>query len=525
MSRSLSVILPAYDEAPHIAAHVERLAACLEATGRSFEVLVVDDGSRDGTGEVARAVAARDARVRVLSHDRNLGKGRALATGCAAATGDVLVLLDADLEIPPEDVLPLVGLMEEAGADVAVGSKYHPQATLAWPLHRRALSRLYHLVTALLFRLPLRDTQTGLKAIRRAAAADLVPRLRSRRFAWDLELLLLAHRQGYRFVTGPVHVTPAQRASRVGWRGAMEAGVDTLRIFLRDRGLAAYAPPRPRRPAPTCFVVSGDDLGLTASVDEGLLRGLERGALTSVSVLATSPRVYAAAQGLATRAPAADAGLHLDLLGGRSLARFVGASLRRDLLGRASAADLTTQVSVLREAAVPISHVDAHRHAWCLPWTRRGVLRGVRAAGLDAVRALRPLGPCFGYGVVEAAKRLVLRAMSIPDAGLARAHGLVAPEGWVDARTAAAWVAAGSLPAWTRGRAIEVIAHPAVGADDLPKGERGTLDRVAEARAVLEPPLAEALRALGAEVVDFRTLARGRQAGGCAWTWRHCKRR
>ena len=522
MSPTLSVILPAYNEAPHIAEHVARIAACLREAQRSFEILVVDDGSTDGTGAAARGAAARDDVVRVFAHERNLGKGRALATGCEQARGEILVLLDADLEIPPEDVLPLVMLLEREQADVAVGSKYHPAARLVWPAHRRVLSRLYHLVTALMFRLPLRDTQTGLKAIRRHAARDVVPRLRSRRFAWDLELVLLAHRSGLRCVTGPVHITPAQRASRVGWRGALQAGFDTLRIFARDAGLAAYAPRRGAPPRATRLLVSGDDLGLTPAIDDGLLCGLERGGLVSVSVLATSPRLPAAAAALAVRAPAADVGLHLDLPRGASLPVFAWRSVRADLLGDSSGSAVRAQLAQLQAVGLTVSHLDAHRHAWCLPWTRRRVLRAARVAGVPAVRALRPLGPRFRDGLGEGLKRVLLGSLAVFDAGLARGGGLASPQGWVDAREASAWVTAGRLPAWTRGRTIEILGHPSLGPDDVPAAERGTLDRTAEARAVLDPPLATALQGLGADVVDFRTLAATRSRGGPPWISPRC---
>ncbi len=503
MSRGLSVVLPAYDEAGHIAANVERLVACLESSGRAFEVIVVDDGSTDGTGAAARAVG--DERVRVLTHERNRGKGRALATGCEAAREDIVVLLDADLEIPPEDVVPLVERLERAGADVAVGSKYHRDASLVWPLGRRLLSRLYHLVTALCFRLPLRDTQTGLKAILRSVAGELVPRLRSRRFAWDLELVLLAHRAGHPCVTGPVRVTPTDRTSRVGWLGALQAGLDTLRIFARDRGLAAYGPLPQRAARRTRMIVSGDDLGLSASVDEALVRGVAGGGLTSVSVLTTGGTVAEGARALRARAPEADTGLHLDLLQGRAPWRYLVAPPRE------AAADLAAQLAALRGHGIEATHVDAHRHAWCLPWTWRTLCRRMRPAGIDAVRSLRPLGSVWTAGLADGLKRLVLLACASLSAGVARGRGLAVPDGWIDAREAARWAQAGALPAWTRGRTIEVVGHPSVGEQDVPASEQGTLDRAAETRAVLEPPLAKALAAAGAEITTFRELADARR--------------
>jgi predicted glycoside hydrolase/deacetylase ChbG (UPF0249 family) len=512
MPAGLSVIVPAYDEGDHIASSLERLRACLEAGGRPFEILVVDDGSRDDTAAAAGAIAAADARVRVLRHERNRGKGRALASGVAAAREEILVLLDADLEIPPEDVLPLVRRMEAAGADVAVGSKYHPGATLEWPPARRALSRAYHLVTAVLFRLPLRDTQTGLKAVRRGLARAIVPRLRARRFAWDLELLLLAHRAGARFVTGPVHVRPAARASRVGAGGALQAGIDTLRIWWRDRALAGYAEPR-RRPRPTRVLVSGDDLGLSAEVDEGLIRGLEIGGLTAVSVLAEGATTVAALRGLARRAPGADVGVHLDLLRGASPWALASAALWGRLDRAAVARIVTSQVDGLRGAGVAPTHLDAHRHAWCLPRIHRRVLHEAARAQVGAVRSLRPLGPLRSAGWIEAAKRLVLLAFSVASAGAGRGRGRVAPDRFGGAAEAARWVREGRLPAYARGRTVEVIAHPASGDARVPAGEAGTLDRRAQARYVSDPPLAAALASLGALVTDFGRWTREERHG------------
>jgi predicted glycoside hydrolase/deacetylase ChbG (UPF0249 family) len=503
----LSVVVPAYNEAAHLAGNMERLLACLGASGRRIEVLIVDDGSTDGSGDVAQRLAAADERVRAFRHHRNRGKGRALATGVAHAAEDVIVLLDADLEIPPEDVLPLVERLEQSGADVAVGSKYHPGATLQWPLYRRALSRAYHVVTALLFRLPLRDTQTGLKAIRRRVARSLVPRLRARRFAWDLELLLLAHRDGRRFVTGPVHVRPASRASRVGWGGALQAGIDTVRIWWRDRALAGYGASRPARRRRTRLLVSGDDLGLRPDVDAGLVEGVAAGGLTSVSVLARGPTIDAALAALDERAASADVGMHLDLLGARSLPRFA----LRSLLGLLPRAYVATRFRDQHERLAASghrpTHVDAHRHAYFLPWVRREACALAARAGIPAIRSLRPLGPHFSGGAVEGCKRLVLLAAATLSAGAARARGLAVPAGFVDAAEAARWVRRGRLPAYARGRTVEVIAHPALGERPGPPSADGTLDRRAEARYVLEPPLAGALAALGADVVDFGSLA------------------
>jgi predicted glycoside hydrolase/deacetylase ChbG (UPF0249 family) len=498
---ALTVVLPAYDEARHLAENLRRLIRHLDREEMAFEVVVVDDGSRDGTGDAAEEVARDDARVRVLRHVANRGKGAALATGCLAARGDVIVLLDADLEIPPEEVPPLLALLRRTGADVAVGSKYHPEARLVWPWRRRVLSRLYHFVTAILFRLPLRDTQTGLKAIRRSAARELVPRLTSRRFAWDVELLLLAHRTGRRSVAGPVHLAPSSRASRVTPRAALLSGLDTFRIFLRDRGLGAYRLRAGRRRGGTRVIVHGDDLGMSPAVNRGLAQGLAEGGLTSCSVLVDAPGAIDGLRAVGGRS--VDLGLHLDLLDGRGLARFALQSAFSRASLRSVELETQRQLARLRAAGVAPTHVDAHRHAWLAPRVRRAVARVAAREGVAHLRSLRPLGPLFASGVVEGLKRTLLWTLSLTGAGIARAHGLASPDGHVDAQEAARWVRRGRIPRYARGRVVEVIAHPLHGASDLPSSEERTLDRLAEGRAVLEPPLADALRALGAHVSGY----------------------
>jgi predicted glycoside hydrolase/deacetylase ChbG (UPF0249 family) len=507
----VTVVVPAWEEAPHVRGHLERIASALEGLGRPFEVVLVDDGSRDGTAEEARRAAAADPRVRVVSHERNLGKGAALATGCAEARGDVLVFLDADLEIAPEEVGPLLARMAAARADVAVASKWLPGAAQRRPLHRVLLSRAYQATTALLFRLPIRDTQTGLKAMRRSLAAALVPAIRARRWAWDLELLLLAHRAGARIAQAPVSVSFLERGTRIGLRGFLRSGVDTLATFARDRGLSAYgaaaAAARGRRPRPrraTALLWSGDDLGLSPSVDRGVVAALARGDLSSASFLADGPTAEAAAALLAREAPAADVGVHVDLARG-GLLRFVAGTALGLVPGSAVRAEVRRQVALARSLGLEPSHADAHRHAFLAPAAYRAFAREARASGLRAVRRPVPAaGPRAGRGLAGLAKGLVLLAAGLATRGASRAAGVASPDGVVDAAEAERWAKAGRVPRAVRGRRVEVIAHPAEGPDDVPASERG-IDRAAEAARLRG--LAARLSALGARATDFRSLA------------------
>ena len=508
---AVSVIVPAYDEAPHVREHLRRIAAAMEALARPFEVVLVDDGSRDGTAARAEEAAREDPRIRVERHGGNRGKGAALATGCRIARGDVLVFLDADLDISPAEIGPLLSRMEAGGASVAVGSKYAPGAVQRRPLHRVLLSRLYLLVTSILFRLPIRDTQTGLKAVRADLARALVPAIVAHRWTWDVELLLLAHRLGARFVAVPVHVDFHARGTRLLWRDAAAAGLDTLVAFLRDRGLGGYGRALraargggPRPPRGPRAILCGDDLGLSPSVDRGLLEAAGLGRLTAVSALSDGPTSANAAAALAAHGNPADVGLHVDLAQGR-LVRFLVRAVLGCVRPREVRSAVRAQAGRLRASGLVPTHVDAHRHAFFLPCVYRAVAAEARALGIPGLRRAVPAGSVrCGAGVAGLAKGALLWSFGLVTRGVPRAFALATSDGVVDAATAARWVERGRWPRSLARATVEVVAHPARGPDDVPAGERG-IDRAADA-ARLEG-LRAGLERLGVRVVRATDLA------------------
>jgi dolichyl-phosphate beta-glucosyltransferase len=197
---SLSIVIPAYNEAKRLPATLERIRDCFAGVTGSMvlgELIVVDDGSRDGTHAAAGAFAA-SLPLRVLPMPVNRGKGAAVRTGMLAATGDRVLFYDADGATPPEEILNLGAAMDASGADVAIGSRVNPEqgiVTMSW--YRRLIGRVYHALCAPL--VPgLQDTACGCKLFTAAAAKDLFSRQTIDRFAFDVEILFLAHRLGYR---------------------------------------------------------------------------------------------------------------------------------------------------------------------------------------------------------------------------------------------------------------------------------------------------------------------------------------
>ena len=236
---SLSVVVPAYNEARRLPASLARVRAYLRGRGREYEIVVVDDGSSDTTSQVARDAGAD---VRVLRHEPNRGKGYAVRRGMLAATGARRLITDADLSTPIEELAKLEAEIER-GFDVAIGSRAVAGALIEvhQPAYREVMGRLFNrLVQALL--LPgLRDTQCGFKLFtdRAAQAAFSVSSLDG--FSFDVEALYVAGHRGLRIAEVPV-TWRNDAATRVGLGGGAAAFADLVRIRLRARRGAYGAP-------------------------------------------------------------------------------------------------------------------------------------------------------------------------------------------------------------------------------------------------------------------------------------------
>jgi len=164
ISVDVSVIVPTYNEAEALAELVQRLFAALAATGRDAELVIVDDSSPDGTGEIAEQLASHYP-IRVLHRPPRSGLASAVLAGIARATGQVLVVMDADLSHPPELVPRLIEAVE-SGAELAVASRYvRGGGVYAWPWRRRFVSWVANLLARPL--VPIRDATSGFFAFRR----------------------------------------------------------------------------------------------------------------------------------------------------------------------------------------------------------------------------------------------------------------------------------------------------------------------------------------------------------------------
>lgn len=189
----LTVVIPAYNEVERLSPTLDRIGAYLDQRERSFEVVVVDDGSTDETASLVRDHAKRNSRISLLELGRNRGKGAAVRAGVLAAAGRLVLISDADLSTPIEELTKLEAALE-AGSDIAIGSRGLAAADIQvrQPRYREAMGRIFNLIVRTLTPGTYRDTQCGFKLLTRAAAHDLFGRSTVDRFAFDVEILQLA---------------------------------------------------------------------------------------------------------------------------------------------------------------------------------------------------------------------------------------------------------------------------------------------------------------------------------------------
>ncbi len=258
----LSIIMPAFNEGDHIYGNIAMTRRVMEAAGLDTEIVAVDDGSTDGTrAEIDRA-AGDFTNVVSARNPYNMGKGMALRTGFDYSSGDVVVFLDADLDLHPSQIQALIGILEEAPWDVIVTSKHHPDSRLDYPWFRKVASWGYYMIIKLMFGLPVRDTQTGLKVFRRKVLETVFHRLLVKKFAYDVELLATAVRFGFKVHELPVVLDFKRSLSwgRIRFGDIMRIFIDTLAVFYRLRILRYYdteRPPVSRGDTPVLVVVRG----------------------------------------------------------------------------------------------------------------------------------------------------------------------------------------------------------------------------------------------------------------------------
>ena len=262
-----SVVMPVYNLSATIEGNLVATAELFDSHSIRAELVPVDDGSADGTADAIRRAAARQYShvvVKPVFCERNGGKGAALKAGFAASTGEYVMLLDGDLDIHPKQTPWFFEQVAKNGADIVVGSKRHRRSVVQYPWHRRVVSWVYFTLVRMFIGLPLTDTQTGMKLFRRQVLGDALARMLVKTYAFDLELLAIAHERGARIAEAPVVIRFGNKFGALSPTTVKTMALDSLAVFYRLRLLRYYSkveipPPLARDPMVSIVIACPGD--------------------------------------------------------------------------------------------------------------------------------------------------------------------------------------------------------------------------------------------------------------------------
>lgn len=228
----LSIVVPSFNEEARLPDCIAALERYLDGHG-SVEVILVDDGSTDGTGALIEATARRDPRIVPVRMPSNRGKGRALAEGVSVSRGDLVLVTDADLSAPIEELEKLRAAID-TGADVAIASRARrgSRIEVSQPIHRVLMGKAYNLLVQLLLLPGIWDTQCGFKLFRGDLGRHLFSDLVHDGFGYDVEVLYHARREGARIAEVPVRWSHSAPTRVSAFKHSLEMFGDLLRIRM-----------------------------------------------------------------------------------------------------------------------------------------------------------------------------------------------------------------------------------------------------------------------------------------------------
>jgi hopanoid biosynthesis associated protein HpnK len=388
---NLSFVYPVYNEIenlPRLLPETQRIAAGIAS---DYEVVLVDDGSTDGSGAFMDDLAARHPNVRPLHHSRNRGLGAAIRTGLANATKDVVLYMDSDFPVSVEDARAALELFTD-DVDLLIGNRLGR----AEGPRREIMSWTYNRLIRWTFGLRVRDVNFAFKLIRRPLLQQM--RLRSEGSFIDAELLLEATRLGARLreVGIQYHSRTAGTSTAASYHVVLRIFGEMGRYWVRRRS---------GRLGPASLIVNADDFGLCEGVNRGIAQAFDQGIVTSASMLVTGD-AFDQAAALARERPGLDLGIHLSLIHTRPLCpperipslvgpngrlhadwrAFLTRYLRKDLRPTDIEAELRAQIEKALSTGLTFSHIDSHQHMHMLPGVLLIVVRLASEYGIGAVR-------------------------------------------------------------------------------------------------------------------------------------------
>jgi len=240
----ISIILPSYKQEKTIVKDLQNLSKVLSALPYRYEIVVVVDGFVDKTHDLLKDLRPKIKDLKVIGYEKNKGKGFAIKLGVKEAKGDIIGFIDAGMDIDPSEISLMLDLMDWNKADIVMGSKLHPESKVNYPLWRKVLSWGYRTLTHVLFGFSVKDTQVGFKIFRKKVAKDVFSRIIVKRFAFDVEVLTVAYKLGYRKIyEAPIQLNfrgASSITSKSFWKTIFWMLWDTAAVFYRLKILHYY---------------------------------------------------------------------------------------------------------------------------------------------------------------------------------------------------------------------------------------------------------------------------------------------
>jgi glycosyltransferase involved in cell wall biosynthesis len=231
----VSIIMPGYNEGDKIYKNLVETDRVLNDMLKDYEIIFVNDGSIDNTLKMALEAKRVCNSIKIINFPINRGKGFALKEGTAVAEGKYIVFMDSDLDLHPSQLPRFFNILFEKNADVVIGSKLHADSISNYPLIRKLFSYGYYIFLLVLFRLNIHDTQTGLKLFKANVIKFVMQRILVKRFAYDIEVLSIINKRGYKIVESPVTVNfnRGPKWGRIRLIDIWYVFIDTLAIYYR----------------------------------------------------------------------------------------------------------------------------------------------------------------------------------------------------------------------------------------------------------------------------------------------------
>jgi len=234
----ISVVVPTRNLENTIQKNIQIIERELDKLSHQYEIIVVDDASVDQTYSRAKKFASE--KIRIYNFPQHHGKGYALKYGFYHSSGNLIVFIDGDLDLHPNQIEKFIKILKEKNADVVIGSKRHKASIVDYPRYRRFLSFCYQILVKILLNLNLKDTQVGLKLFKRKVLKESLPRVIVKRYAFDLELLTVIAKLGYKITEAPINLKYQFSGTGINLKAIKNMLQDTLAVFYRLKLLKYY---------------------------------------------------------------------------------------------------------------------------------------------------------------------------------------------------------------------------------------------------------------------------------------------